>query len=176
VGLAAVRETAARRALAHLHSICRACAHAPQEPTYVGGGLCVMLVIVALLRLYLLTCVPLSCLSLSLPRTSSAGDPCVSLECPVYFERCRQEDRLLDDVEDLNEIVVECFGEGAVLGDGDGDDEGEGTGAGAGRGLRLRLEGEGEGEAEEEMFEVVDVGKEEGVGGPASEEEQGPSK
>lgn len=40
VGLAAVRETAARRSLAHLHSICRACAHAPQEPAYVRHMSC----------------------------------------------------------------------------------------------------------------------------------------
>ena len=88
---------------------------------------------------------------------NSAGDPCVSLECPVYFERCRQEDKLLDDVEDLAESARKRFGDGETVAF---DAEGAG--------VRLRLE-EGELEVvevveEEEGGEVVVVEEGEHVG------------
>lgn len=65
----------------------------------------------------------------------------------MYFERCRQEDKRLGDVEDLAESVRERFGDvDSVVGQ-DGAAllplaarDGGGGGGGGGGGVRLRLE------------------------------------
>lgn len=72
----------------------------------------------------------------------------------MYFERCRQEDKLLDDVEDLAESVRERFGDALML-----EEER------IGQGVVLRVEGDGAGDdGREVVVAVVDDVGEEGEG------------
>lgn len=40
------------------------------------------------------------------PSEPRVGDACVSLDCPVYFERCRADEKLRGDIEDLLQSVM----------------------------------------------------------------------